>query len=232
MADGQGIPAPGSELLNAVKAPASPAEAVGLQRSLAAKVVRRDDLPGPIRTVAGVDVAFPDGGRVTRAAVILCGFPDLSLIDQATFEMPTAFPYIPGLLSFRELPAILPALRKLTHPADLVLCDGQGIAHPRRFGIACHLGVITGLPAIGIGKSRLCGTHREPGPERGQFSWLIDQGERIGMVLRTRKGTAPLYVSTGHRVGPSTARRLVLACTPRFRLPEPIRQADRLAGQS
>lgn len=215
-----------------MKLPESPAAAIALQKRLARRVICTDDLPETLRTVAGVDAAFTDNGRTTRAAVVLCRYPELTVIDRQVHEEPTGFPYIPGLLSFRELPAILPALRALSIAPDLVLCDGQGIAHPRRFGIACHLGVITGLPVIGIGKSRLCGTHRMPGAERGRYSWLNDKGERIGVVLRTRDRTAPLYVSPGHRVGLTTARRLALACTPRFRLPEPIRQADRLAGQS
>ncbi|NBB92066.1 MAG: endonuclease V, partial [Gammaproteobacteria bacterium] len=137
------------------------------QRELARRVIDRDDLRRPPRLVAGVDAAFPDRGRTTRAAAVLMRFPDLEPIDEVVFEQATALPYIPGLLSFRELPAILGALERLSIPPELVLCDGQGRAHPRRFGIACHLGVTTGLATIGVGKSRLCGSHEEPGTEKG-----------------------------------------------------------------
>jgi deoxyribonuclease V len=201
------------------------------QRCLAERVVVEDDLPATIRTVAGADAAFPDGGQTTRAAVVLMTYPDLETLDEAVAEQPTRLPYIPGLLSFRELPAILAALEQLSSVPDLVLCDGQGIAHPRRFGVACHLGVTTGLCTIGIGKSRLCGRAREPGRLRGEFSPLRDGEETIGRVLRTRSGVRPLFISSGHRISLETAARLTLECTPRFRLPEPIRAADRLAGR-
>lgn len=194
-------------------------------------MVRKDDVPQHIGTVAGVDVAFPDGGAVTRAAAVLMSFPGLELIEQCAVERPTELPYIPGLLSFRELPAVLAALAGLNRQPDLVLCDGQGLAHPRRFGIACHLGVTTGLATIGVGKSRLCGVHAEPGPNKGDAAELIDRDECIGKVLRSRAGVRPIYVSLGHRVSLERAVALVLACTPRYRLPEPIRRADHLAGR-
>ena len=146
-------------------------------------------------------------------------------------EQPTELPYIPGLLSFRELPAILAALQRLPTPPDLVLCDGQGRAHPRRFGIACHLGVTTGLATIGVGKSRLCGQHGEPGPRKGSAVDLVDGEEVVGRVLRSRDRVRPLDISVGHRVSLQTAVDLVLDCTPRYRLPEPVRRADRLAGE-
>lgn len=203
---------------------------IELQRRLAERVVIEDDLPAKIRTVAGVDAAFPDGGQTTRAAVVLMAYPGLETLDEAVAERPTRLPYIPGLLSFRELPAILAALEQLGSVPDLVLCDGQGIAHPRRFGVACHLGVETGLCTIGIGKSRLCGSASEPGSLRGACSSLTDQGETIGSLLRTRSGVRPVIVSSGHRVSLESALRLALDCTPRYRLPEPIRAADRLAG--
>ena len=204
-------------------------ELIQRQRALAGQVIVDDQLPEVITRVAGVDVAFPNGGRTTRAAAVLMSFPDLVLIDEAVVEQATVLPYIPGLLSFRELPAILAALARLPGP-DLVLCDGQGLAHPRRFGVACQLGVETGLPAIGVGKSRLCGQHDEPALARGASSALMDGAERIGTVLRTRQGVRPIYVSIGHRIDLERACEVVLACAPRFRLPEPIRRADRLAG--
>jgi deoxyribonuclease V len=201
------------------------------QRELARRVIDRDDLRRPPRLVAGVDAAFPDRGRTTRAAAVLMRFPDLEPIDEAVFEQATTLPYIPGLLSFRELPAILGALERLSIPPELVLCDGQGRAHPRRFGIACHLGVTTGLATIGVGKSRLCGRHEEPGTEKGAAVDLFDGDEVIARVVRTRSRVRPVYVSAGHRVSLATAVDLVLACTPRYRLPEPVRRADRLAGK-
>jgi deoxyribonuclease V len=209
----------------------SAAELIALQRSLARQVIREDDSLEPVATVAGVDVAFPDGGAVTRAAAVLMSFPALELLEHYAVEQPTELPYIPGLLSFRELPAVLAALAGLNRQPDLVLCDGQGLAHPRRFGIACHLGVSTGLMTIGVGKSRLCGSHQEPGPNKGDTADLIDRDECIGKVLRSRAGVRPIYVSLGHRVSLERAVALVLACTPRYRLPEPIRRADHLAGR-
>lgn len=206
------------------------AELIDEQKQLAASVIRRTELPAEVRTITGVDVAFPNRGRTTRAAAVTLSFPELECIDQAVAEIPTRLPYIPGLLSFRELPALVAALEKLAHRPDLVLCDGQGVAHPRRFGVACHLGVTTGLCTIGVGKSRLCGQHLTPGLAKGDHVLLQDAGETIGMVVRTRTRVRPLFVSTGHRVGLEDAVDWVLACCPRFRIPEPIRHADHLAG--
>lgn len=201
------------------------------QRAMARQVIDRDDLPLPPRRIAGVDAAFPNGGRTTRAAAVVMRYPELEVVEAVSHELPTTLPYIPGLLSFRELPAILGALERLSMSPDLLLCDGQGRAHPRRFGIACHLGVTTGMATVGVGKSRLCGRNEAPGAEKGDVADLIDGEEVIGRVLRSRSRVRPIYVSVGHRVGLDTAVELVLACTPRFRLPEPVRQADRLAGQ-
>ena len=206
------------------------AQARAIQEELAAAVVAVDQLPLPPQQVAGVDVGFEDGGRVTRAAVVVLTFPELALVEQRLVRQPTRFPYVPGLLSFREIPAVLAALEALDAQPDLLLCDGQGIAHPRRCGVACHLGVLTGLPAIGVAKSRLVGTHDEPGPLKGDRAPLMDGDETIGAVLRTRERVRPLYVSPGHRVSLATACELVLACTTRYRLPETTRLADRLAS--
>ena len=178
--------------------------------------------------MAGVDVAFPRRDTA-RAAVVVLSFPELAPLASAAIEVPVRFPYVPGLLSFRELPAVQAALATLDELPDLLVCDGQGYAHPRRFGLACHVGVVTGKPAIGAAKSRLIGTHDEPGPVRGDWSPLMDKDEAIGAVLRTRAGVRPLYVSVGHRVSLATAIRLTLACAPRYRLPEPTRLADRLS---
>ncbi len=200
------------------------------QRRLAGKVITDDELPATIRTVAGVDAAFPRGRGVTRAAVVLMSFPELDLLDEVVVERATEMPYIPGLLSFRELPAVLAALEQLKITPDLILCDGQGRAHPRRFGIACHLGVETGLATVGVAKSRLCGTFEEPGNLKGEQSALHDGDERIGMVVRSRAGVRPIFVSNGHRISLGSAVKFAMTCTPRYRLPEPIRLADRLAG--
>ena len=207
----------------------SPAAAIRLQQSLRERVETRDRL-GKVERVAGVDVGFEDDGRVTRAAVAVLSFPGLELVDCAVARRPTRFPYVPGLLSFREAPAILAALAALRAPPDLILVDGQGIAHPRRLGIASHLGLAADIPTIGVAKSRLIGTHREPAARRGATAALRDGRETIGTVLRTRAGVRPLYVSIGHRVSLRTALRYVLACTTRYRLPETTRWAHRLAS--
>jgi len=206
------------------------AELIAEQKRLACQVLRNEPRPNRIEWVAGVDAAFPEGGAITRAAAVLMRFPDLDCVETCVVEQPTELPYIPGLLSFRELPAIEQALAGLPRAPDAVLCDGQGLAHPRRFGLACHLGVATGLRTLGVGKSRLCGEFEEPGKEKGARSALMDRGEKVGEVLRTRSGVQPVFVSIGHRLDLARAVNLVLACTPRYRLPEPIRLADRLAG--
>jgi deoxyribonuclease V len=212
----------------------TPSEARALQERLASAVERQDRL-GPIRHLAGVDVGFEDQGATVRAAVAVLDAEDLSLLDQAVARLPTRFPYIPGLLSFRELPGVLAALRQLDTRPDLILCDGQGLAHPRRFGIACHLGVLTDIPTIGVGKTRLIGSHQAPGPAKGDWAPLWDSdssggAELIGAVLRTRAGIKPIYVSIGHRLCLDTAIHWVLRATTRFKLPETTRQAHRLAS--
>lgn len=205
------------------------AEAKAMQTTLASQVIQRDDLP-EITRVAGVDVGFEDNGQVTRAAVAVLAFPGLELLDYTIARVPTQMPYIPGLLSFRECPAILAAIGQLRIPPDLLLCDGQGLAHPRRFGVACHLGVITGLPAIGVAKSRLCGTSDTLPEEKGARVELRDNDEVIGSVVRTRSATRPLYISIGHRLSLNTAVHYVEACLTRYRLPETTRWADALAS--
>lgn len=208
----------------------TPAEAIAIQNRLRGLVIATDDLPHTIQRVAGVDVGFEDDGNTTRAAVAVLDYPGLELAETAIARLPTAFPYVPGLLSFREVPAVLAALERLQTPPDLLLCDGQGYAHPRRCGIACHLGILTGLPSIGVGKSRLLGRYAEPDQAKGAWTPLEDRGETIGAVLRTRAGIQPLYVSIGHRISLATALDWVLRCTPRYRLPETTRQAHRLAS--
>lgn len=207
----------------------SATEAIAVQRELRAHLIPSDRL-GPVRRVAGVDVGFEAGGTVTRAAVAVLCYPELELLETAIARRPTTFPYIPGLLSFRELPAVLEALERLNEPPDLLLCDGQGIAHPRRFGIACHLGLLVDIPSIGVAKTRLYGTHGEPPDQRGAWTPLRADGEIIGAVLRTRAGVKPLYVSPGHRIGLETAVAYVMGCCARYRLPETTRHAHRLAS--
>lgn len=204
----------------------SPTRAIAVQRRLADRV-RRGAPPRPIRTLAGVDCAFSaDGGRCLAAAVVW-DLESHRVIEERGAWRPLRFPYVPGLLSFREAPAVLAALRALRSEPDAVMCDGHGFAHPRRFGIACHVGVLCDRPTLGVAKSRLVGEHREPGVRRGSRAALRDRGERIGTVLRTRDGVKPVYVSVGHRLDLATAERLVLACSEGFRLPEPTRLADR-----
>lgn len=210
----------------------SSSEAIALQRTLASRV-RLDGarLDGATR-LAGVDVGFPRGRGVARAAAVVLDYPSLQPIEASIAEEPIEFPYVPGLLSFRELPAILSALGKLSGAPDLILCDGHGIAHPRRLGIASHLGIAIDRPTIGVGKSRLTGNHAPLGSERGARTPLLDrQGAQIGTVLRTRSGTKPLYISPGHRIDHDAAVEWVLRATPRYRLPETTRQADRLASE-
>lgn len=183
-----------------------------------------------IQLVAGLDAAFSPDGKQCLSAVVLWDVRARRVIEQHTAARRLMFPYIPGLLSFREIPALLAALRKLEQSPDVLMCDGQGLAHPRRFGIACHLGVICDLPALGCAKSRLIGTHAEPGSRRGSQAALEDKGEVIGSVLRTQDGVKPLFVSLGHRMNLVTAERLVLDCAIQYRLPEPTRLADRLVA--
>lgn len=209
--------------------PARASDAIAVQERLRAQVIRSDDL-GEFRCVAGIDVGFESGATVTRAAIAVLTFPELLLMDWALAREATRFPYVPGLLSFRELPAVLAALDSLHLRPDVILCDGQGLAHPRRFGLACHLGVLTGIPTVGVAKSRLTGTHGRLPQAAGATVPLLDRGEEIGKVLRSRVGVAPLYVSVGHRVSLNTAVRLTRACLRGYRLPETTRWAHHLAS--
>jgi len=209
----------------------SPREAIALQIALRQEVNLHDELPPIITRVAGVDVGFEQGGTVTRAAVVVLDYPSLSLIESRIARQSTRFPYIPGLLSFRELPAILSALEVLEILPELILADGQGIAHPRRLGIASHLGVLTGIPTIGVGKTRLLGDHSEVPEHRGEWTPLMDKEDCVGAVLRTRAGVKPIYVSAGHKISLNTAVNWVMNCTGRYRLPETTRLAHRACSQ-
>ena len=207
----------------------TPEQAIQLQKTLRARVVQQPLLLRDLRFVAGVDVGFP--GDQSRAAVVVLRFPSLDLVDYEIAEIPVPFPYIPGLLSFREMPAILKALEKLETLPDVFICDGQGLAHPRRFGIACHLGVLIDRPSLGCAKSILVGHHPPLGEAQGSTSELIDRDEVVGAAVRTRQNVKPVYVSIGNLIDLPSAIDLVLACTRGYKLPEPTRLADRLASK-
>lgn len=208
----------------------SEAQARALQARLAGQVVRRPLLPERVRTVAGLDLSPPDAeGRVTGAAVVLA-FPGLEVLEVKRARVPVTFPYIPGLLAFREAPALARALERLTCEPDLLMVDGQGLAHPRRFGIACHIGLLADRPTVGVAKSILVGRHGPLPEEMGAWVPLVDRGEVVGAAVRTRAGVRPVYVSIGHKVDLETAVWAVLACTRGHRVPEPTRLAHLAAG--
>jgi deoxyribonuclease V len=206
-------------------------EAVALQQELRSRVVRANGFePERLRRVLGVDASYSAYQAEGRAALVLCSFPELAVVEQAVGGRQSVFPYVPGLLSFREVPLVLDAFSRLREQPDLLLVDGHGYAHPRRFGIASHLGVYLDLPSIGCAKSRLVGSYEEPGPEPGDRSPLTHRGETIGVVLRTKRRANPLFISVGHEVDLETAVAIVLRCLRGYRLPEPTRLADKLAG--
>ncbi|HET6371387.1 MAG TPA: deoxyribonuclease V [Nitrospiria bacterium] len=207
----------------------TPREAVEIQRNLRPRLIL-DSNPRSIDTIAGIDVSYEAAAGRLIAGVVVFRMSDLSPIESVTAVLPATFPYIPGLLSFRETPAVLLAWKKLKRRPDCLICDGQGIAHPRRFGLASHLGLWLDIPSIGCAKSILVGTYREPGERRGSRVPLIDKGEKVGVILRTRDGVKPVYVSPGHRITLDRAVEVVLACAPRYRLPDPIRQAHHLVN--
>ncbi|WP_106398118.1 endonuclease V [Actinocorallia populi] len=209
--------------------PSSEQEAQALQERLRG-LVRQEPGPAAVRTVAGLDVAYADD-RVAAAVVVLDA-ATLRPVETAVAVERPSFPYVPGLFAFRELPALLSALRRLDTVPDLLVCDGHGRAHFRRFGLACHLGLLTGLPAMGVGKTFLVGEHVEPGRERGAFTDLVHEGEVVGRTVRTQTGVKPVYVSVGHRTDLEAATRHVLALSPSYRLPETTRQADRLSREA
>ncbi|MCU0475080.1 MAG: endonuclease V [Anaerolineae bacterium] len=208
----------------------TPAEAVALQRSLAAQLdhARPLDLAA-VRVVAGVDVSVRDDR--STAAIVALSFPALEVLEVAMADLPTRFPYVPGLLSFREGEVILAAHARLTCQPDAYLFDGMGRIHPRRIGVASHLGLWLQQPTVGVGKTHLLGEYAPPPDQRGGWSPLTDAGEVLGAVVRTRAGVKPVYVSSGHRIDLESGLALVMACTSRYRLPEPIRAAHRAAGR-
>jgi deoxyribonuclease V len=202
----------------------TPPEARRLQERLRTRLSIEGG-PGPLRSAAGADVSYERGGDEVFAAVVVLDTRTWEPIEVVRTRAPARFPYVPGLLSFREAPSLLGAAALLRHRPDVLLCDGQGLAHPRRFGLACHVGLLLDLPTIGCAKTRLVGSHREPGPRRGQRARLVHRGETVGTVLRTRTGVKPVFVSPGHRIGLEEARRITLSLCRSRRLPEPVRAA-------
>ncbi|MBB5852859.1 endonuclease V [Amycolatopsis umgeniensis] len=217
------------DIVTAHDRPNTPREAIEIQETLRGLVDLEDRCPQEILTVTGLDVAYDEPSGLIAAAAVTLDTSGFRVVEERTVVSRVSFPYEPGLFAFRELPPLLDALRALDHPPDLLVCDGHGLAHPRRFGLACHVGVVTGLPSIGVGKTRFIGEHDEPGRERGSRAPLLDDGEVVGAVLRTRDEVKPVYVSVGHKISLDRACREVLRLCPAFRQPETTRHADRLA---
>ena len=208
----------------------SPAEARRLQDELAPRVEAGPPLDlEDVRYVAGADVST-EGDRA-YATVAVLSFPDLAVVEVQGYETRLTFPYVPGLLAFREIPSVAGALKKVETPVDAVVFDAQGLAHGRRMGLASHLGLFLEVPSVGCAKSRLVGSFEEPGPEKGSGADLVHRGEVVGKVVRTRDGVSPVFVSVGNRVDLESAVKLVLACCTRYRLPEPTRQAHNAANR-
>ena len=210
--------------------PANAAEARIIQEELRARVHIQDDF-GDIKTIAGVDVSYDIKSNLTRAFIVCMPLATLQPVQYVKAQLPTCFPYVPGLLSFRELPAILKAFEQLEEKPDMLMVDGQGIAHPRRLGIAAHLGILLDIPSIGVAKSRLVGTYEEPGLFKGDMTPLMHKEEKIGTVLRSKDNALPLFISPGHRVSHKSAVGITSSCLTRYRLPEPTRIADKLSKQ-
>jgi deoxyribonuclease V len=214
-----------------VKVPATVDEAVRLQVQLASSVVREPPPDFAPSTATGLDVAYATDSDLVAAAVVTVAVATGEVLESATSVGTAEFPYVPGLFAFRELPTLLDAFAKLGSTPDLLVADGHGLPHPRRFGLACHLGVETGLPTIGVAKTPL-GRYAPPGPERGAATPLLDAGEEVGATLRTQPGVKPVFVSVGHRMDLATACAQVLALARRYRLPETTRQADHLSRET
>ena len=208
----------------------TPPQAIQLQKHLAHEVVAEDQFDAPIKTVAGIDLGYDAKNDTSRAVVVVLSFPKLELIETSEAILPIQFPYVPGLLSFRETPVAIKALEKLTVAPDLILCDGQGLAHPRRFGIACHIGLIVDVPTVGVAKSLLVGKFENLGETRGSIAPIIHRNEQVGVALRSKDKVQPVYVSIGYRISLETATDFVLRCAPKYRLPETTRLADKLAS--
>ncbi len=213
---------------HALHIPSSPAEAIRIQEEMRSLVRIEDDF-GDIRIIAGVDVGYDVAANLSKAALVLVDFNTLKPLQAFVATDTTPFPYIPGLLSFREAPVILKALSLLDKPPDLIMVDGQGISHPRRLGIAAHIGVLADLPAIGVAKSVLCGKHEDPAIEKGNTAHLIHKNEMIATVYRSRTAVSPIFISPGHRISHESAVAITAQCLTKYRLPEPTRLADKLS---
>lgn len=209
----------------------TPQEAIRIQERLRGEVVARDEAARGPRTVAAMDVSYDRCSPWMFAAVVVLRLPEFEPVEQAAVRCRSRFPYVPGLLSFRESPAGLEAWGRLGTRPDCLICDGHGYAHPRRFGLACHFGLLVDLPTIGCAKRVLVGDYREPGPRRGSVSEVVLEGEVIGAAVRTREGASPVFVSVGHRISLARAVEIVLATSPTYRIPEPIRQAHALVNR-
>ena len=207
----------------------SPAEALNIQLRLASQVSRRNEVATP-QFIAGVDISVSRAQGMATGATVVLSYPELRLVETKVVAGKLNFPYVPGLLSFREAPLTLAVCQKLSLTPDLILVDGQGIAHPRRFGIASHLGLLLDMPTIGCAKSLLCGSHEEPGDELGSCAEIMDGGEVIGAAVRTKPGSKPVYVSIGHKIDLETAMYWVVKLCRGYRLPEPARLAHLAAG--
>ncbi|MGW4164610.1 endonuclease V [Streptomyces sp. NPDC004788] len=213
--------------------PADEDAALAVQEELRQRLVLDEEGPRAGEgNVTGVDVAYDDERDLVAAAAVVLDGRTLEVVEETTAVGRVSFPYVPGLLAFREIPTVLAALGRLGADPGLLVCDGYGVAHPRRFGLASHLGVLTGLPSIGVAKNPFTFTYRQPGPERGEFSALVAEGETVGRSLRTRAGVKPVFVSVGHRVSLDRACAHTLHLSPRYRLPETTRHADALCRRA
>ncbi len=213
----------------AYTSPLDTTHALEIQRNLSDRVIKCDML-ADVKYIAGVDMSIRRTSKTAIASVVLLNYPDLEIVEVGTASGNLEFPYIPGLLSFRELPLTIAACEKLSISPDLVIVDGQGIAHPRRIGLASHLGIILDIPTIGCAKSRLCGSHTEPENEPGNYTDLLDKDEIIGAVVRTKHGVKPVYVSIGHKISLATEISWIIRCCRGYRLPQPTRLAHLAAG--
>ena len=208
----------------------STSQAIEIQKQLRYEVETEDRFDKPIKTVAGIDLGYDVKNDTSRAVAVVLSFPELELLETTEARLPIQFPYVPGLLSFRETPVAIKALENLKITPDIILCDGQGLAHPRRFGIACHIGILADIPTIGVAKSLLVGKFENLGEERGSTAPFIHKNEQVGVALRTKNKVQPVFVSIGHRIRLETATDLVLQCAPKYRLPETTRLADKMAS--
>jgi len=209
----------------------STARAREMQQELAPRIIRTGAVENP-KLIAGADISVNRFAKTGKAAVVILTYPGLEVVEIQTIIAPVEFPYVPGLLTFREAPLVLAAFEKLSLTPDLVFVDGQGIAHPRRIGLASHLGLCLGIPTIGCAKSRLIGEHADPAPEAGSYAELTDEAEVIGAVVRTKDGVKPMYISIGHLIDLPDAVKWTLACCRGFRIPKPTRRAHQAAAQN